>query len=194
MNKGFSIIGGICFTVAELAIWVSGYCEDWGFWWRVLIWWAIVIRGFDAWNWGNGWCKNWGKCKIQCLIMHGRIQRDDERSRSLKRSRSKHMRSVPPLSTADKAVASAADNHSPVGSSITTSTTGSSFFKVLIWWFFEIFVFYCICLLQLGGVYCVSPILKFAQVLWINFLFMVHYCVWLMLFPFYYLTCCGLTP
>ncbi|XP_042049326.1 uncharacterized protein LOC121794974 [Salvia splendens] len=61
--------------------------------------------------------------------MHGRIQRDNESSRSLKRSRSKHMRSVPPLSTADKAVASAGDNHSPVGSSITTSTTGSSFFK-----------------------------------------------------------------
>ncbi|XP_042051330.1 uncharacterized protein LOC121796573 [Salvia splendens] len=31
VNKGFSVIGGICFTVVELAIWVSGYCEDWGF-------------------------------------------------------------------------------------------------------------------------------------------------------------------
>ncbi|KAL1551260.1 non-specific serine/threonine protein kinase [Salvia divinorum] len=61
--------------------------------------------------------------------MHGRIQRGDESSRSLKGSCSQHMRSVPRLATADNSVASAGDNHSPAASSITNSTTGSSFFK-----------------------------------------------------------------
>ncbi|KAG6425262.1 hypothetical protein SASPL_115689 [Salvia splendens] len=52
--------------------------------------------------------------------MHGRFQPDEESSRSLKSS-CQHMRSVPPLLTAD--------THSAIASSITTSTTGNSFFK-----------------------------------------------------------------
>ena len=61
--------------------------------------------------------------------MHGRFQLDEDSSRSLKSSSSQHMRSVPPLATADNSLG---DNHSAIASSITTSTTGNSFFKVLI--------------------------------------------------------------
>lgn len=102
--------------------------------------WRIVIEGFDAWNWGIGCYKNWGKCKVPYLIMRGRFQLDEDSSRSLKSSSSQHMRPVPPLATADNSLG---DNHSAIASSITTSTTGYSFFKVLIWW-----VFHYLCLLH----------------------------------------------
>ncbi|KAI3464056.1 hypothetical protein Pfo_020719 [Paulownia fortunei] len=61
--------------------------------------------------------------------MHGRVQRDSESCRSLRRSSSQHMWSVLPSASTNKTVAVAGDNHSHLSSSITTSTTGDSFFK-----------------------------------------------------------------
>ncbi|XP_042052685.1 uncharacterized protein LOC121797960 isoform X2 [Salvia splendens] len=58
--------------------------------------------------------------------MHGRVKRDSESCKSLRRSNSQHMRPVLPSATK---VTAAGHNHSPIASSITTSTTGDSFFK-----------------------------------------------------------------
>ncbi|PIM97123.1 hypothetical protein CDL12_30411 [Handroanthus impetiginosus] len=63
--------------------------------------------------------------------MHGRVQRNGESCRSLRRSSSQHMRSILPLATTESTVAVAGDQHTPLISSITASTTGDSFFKVL---------------------------------------------------------------
>ncbi|KAL1551257.1 non-specific serine/threonine protein kinase [Salvia divinorum] len=58
--------------------------------------------------------------------MHGTVKRDSESCKSLRRSNSQHMRPVLPSATTETA---AGDNHSPIASSIKTSTTGDSFFK-----------------------------------------------------------------
>ncbi|KAL2539521.1 TFIIS helical bundle-like domain [Abeliophyllum distichum] len=62
--------------------------------------------------------------------MHGRVQREGESSKSLRRSISQHMRSVQPLATSNRTIAASVDHSSVTSSTITTtSTTSDSFFK-----------------------------------------------------------------
>lgn len=69
--------------------------------------------------------------------MHGRVQRHSESCKSLRRCSSQPMRSLLPSTPT---VALTGDNRSPLASSITTTDSGDSFFKVLILWVFQ----YCL--------------------------------------------------
>ncbi|KAG8378966.1 hypothetical protein BUALT_Bualt07G0039400 [Buddleja alternifolia] len=61
--------------------------------------------------------------------MHGRVHREGESCRSLRKSSSQHMRSALPLATNNDTVAGVGDHHCSLPSSITTTTTSDSFFK-----------------------------------------------------------------
>ncbi|CAA2956598.1 BAH domain [Olea europaea subsp. europaea] len=60
--------------------------------------------------------------------MHGRVQREGESIRSLQRSISQHMRSVPPLATSNRTIAAACGHSSVTSSTITTTSTASDSF------------------------------------------------------------------
>ncbi|CAI9767330.1 unnamed protein product [Fraxinus pennsylvanica] len=60
--------------------------------------------------------------------MHGRVQREGESSRNLRRSISQHMRSVPPLTTSNRTIAATGDHPSVTSSTITTTSTASDSF------------------------------------------------------------------
>lgn len=73
--------------------------------------------------------------------MHGRVQREGESIRSLQRSISQHMRSVPPLATSNRTIAAACGHSSVTSSTITTTSTASdSFLKVTSCRIFHVFV------------------------------------------------------